>query len=155
MRGHVLLQPIATAILIQACGSATPSQNSVHLALPQAARAQALLPGDEGPPNNPPEISLPEVTIRKVQRSYDRLKHTHALDENNWRFNEPLPPGRPYARVDLEDDSAAGIYDGYAKYAMVPVEATDREPNRFFLMREGGIGGWQFVLGPFPLQPLR
>jgi hypothetical protein len=41
-----------------------------------------------------------------------------------------------------------------AKFALVPLDADGAEPYRFYLQRQGGVAGWQFLAGPFDLEPL-
>jgi hypothetical protein len=116
---------------------------------PEAADTEA----DEDSDEEPDEVELPEPTITKLQRSYEHLRSTGALPEECWRL-WAQPPQARYARVRIVDDANDGIVDGYAKFALVPLDADGAEPYRFYLQRQGGVAGWQFLAGPFDLEPM-
>ena len=148
-RRHLVDVAIALAFT-PACGTEQASAYA-DPSLPAAAHMQALEAAAEA---DEEEVKVGEDIIKRVSRAYGRLKTGSALAEENWRFNDKLPQQQQFARVKLEDDADRGIFDGYAKYAMVALDADGAAPHAYYVMREGGIGGWQFLVGPFDIDPV-
>jgi len=91
-----------------------------------------------------------EAMTPRVRREYAHLRDSGALGYEAWRLNDEPPAGPAYVTIALEDDAEAGIADGYAYTALVPIRSDNGQPApEFYVWREGGFAGWQHLAGPF------
>lgn len=150
---HVAETVLALA-LTPACGADLSSDfnGSSSPTVMTSALQAGLVDEEEEWEDSMEEVQVGAETATEVRHMYGELKASGALGENEWRLNDEPPPEQQYAHVALEDDVDQGLSDGYETMAWVPVDdAGNVAEPKVYMVRVGGVAGWQFVAGPFNL----
>ncbi len=150
---HVAETVLALA-LTPACGADLSGYNgsSSHSTVMTSALQAGLMDEEEEWEDSMEEVQVGAETASEVRHLYGELKAKGALGEDDWRLNDEPPPEQQYAQVALEDDVEQGMSDGYETMAWVPVDdAGNVAERKVYMVRVGGVAGWQFVAGPFNL----